>query len=325
MNALVVLDNLYGANHEPLPESETYWYHPDHLGSASWVSDKAGKGIQHLYYLPWGEELDNQRATGYASRYTFSGKERDEETGYSYFGARHYNSDLSLWLSVDPMSDKYPGVSPYVYCGNNPVVLKDPDGRDYEVVVDNNSEHPSITIRAVYYTSKEYAEKLQEAVDYWNEQKFALVTHENGESRVYDIVFDLSVNSDYSSIDAASDALLNDNSGFANLFQVGPSEGRGELQGGKNITVTEETFKKQIFPRTICHEIGHSLGMYHTWFDNNVMYGGGDSKYVNSTNIRQCLKGYYKQSWILYFGNGDVGKCHNSVNEKYHGKIIRKE
>ena len=44
---------------------------------------------------------------------------------------RYYNSDLSVWLSVDPMSDKYPGVSPYVYCGNNPVRLVDEDGRDW--------------------------------------------------------------------------------------------------------------------------------------------------------------------------------------------------
>lgn len=43
---------------------------------------------------------------------------------------RHYNADLSLWLSVDPMSDKYPGVSPYAYCANNPVRLVDPDGED---------------------------------------------------------------------------------------------------------------------------------------------------------------------------------------------------
>lgn len=44
--------------------------------------------------------------------------------------ARHYNSALSIWLSVDPMADKYPGTSPYTYCANNPVRLVDPDGRD---------------------------------------------------------------------------------------------------------------------------------------------------------------------------------------------------
>ena len=44
--------------------------------------------------------------------------------------ARHYHSALSIWLSVDPMVDKYPGVRPYVYCGNNPVRLVDEDGRE---------------------------------------------------------------------------------------------------------------------------------------------------------------------------------------------------
>ena len=62
------------------------------------------------------------------SSYTFSAKERDAETGLSYFGARYYSSDLSIWLSVDPMSDKYPSLSPYVYCADNPVKLVDPDG-----------------------------------------------------------------------------------------------------------------------------------------------------------------------------------------------------
>lgn len=42
--------------------------------------------------------------------------------------ARHYHSDLSIWLSVDPMSDKYPSTSPYTYCANNPVKIIDPSG-----------------------------------------------------------------------------------------------------------------------------------------------------------------------------------------------------
>ena len=59
-----------------------------------------------------------------------TGKERDSETGFSYFGARYYDSDLMTgWLSVDPMADKYPSLSPYAYCAWNPVRLVDPDGR----------------------------------------------------------------------------------------------------------------------------------------------------------------------------------------------------
>ena len=61
---------------------------------------------------------------------TSTGKERDSETGFSYFGARYYDSDLMTgWLSVDPLADKYPNLSPYAYCAWNPIRLVDPDGR----------------------------------------------------------------------------------------------------------------------------------------------------------------------------------------------------
>ena len=110
-----------------------YYFHSDHLGSASWITDKNGIPVQHLQYLPFGEPFVNQRASGstYDERFTFTAKERDQETGFSYFGARYYDPDLSaLWLSVDPMADKYPGISPYAYCAWNPVKLVDPDGME---------------------------------------------------------------------------------------------------------------------------------------------------------------------------------------------------
>ena len=64
------------------------------------------------------------------SSYTFSAKEKDTETGLSYFGSRYYSSDLSIWLSVDPMAAKYPSLSPYTYCADNPVKLVDPNGEE---------------------------------------------------------------------------------------------------------------------------------------------------------------------------------------------------
>ena len=69
--------------------------------------------------------------------YTFSAKEKDSETGLSYFGSRYYSSDLSIWLSVDPMASKYPSLSPYVYCADNPVKLVDPDGEEVWIVGDD--------------------------------------------------------------------------------------------------------------------------------------------------------------------------------------------
>ena len=65
--------------------------------------------------------------------HTFSAKEKDVETGLSYFGARYYSSDLSIWLSVDPMSAKYPSLSPYTYCADNPVKLVDPNGEAWDI------------------------------------------------------------------------------------------------------------------------------------------------------------------------------------------------
>ena len=49
--------------------------------------------------------------------------------------ARHYHPTLSIWLSVDPMAYKYPGVSPYTYCTDNPVMIKDPNGTHGVVVL----------------------------------------------------------------------------------------------------------------------------------------------------------------------------------------------
>ena len=67
--------------------------------------------------------------------FVFTGKERDEETGYGYFGARYMDHELmTMWLSVDPMADKYPNTSPYAYCAWNPVKLVDPDGMEINPV-----------------------------------------------------------------------------------------------------------------------------------------------------------------------------------------------
>ena len=123
-------------------EKDCYFYHPDHLGSSSWITDRVGAAVQHLHYLPWGETYVDQKSNRFDGvRYPFSAKEKDAETGYSYFGARYYSSDLSVWLSVDPMSDKYPSMSPYVYCANNPVKLVDPNGEEIGDYYDLNGNY----------------------------------------------------------------------------------------------------------------------------------------------------------------------------------------
>ena len=88
---------------------------------------------QTLNCQPYVEPHINQRLSGYNERFTFTGKELDEETGYGYFGARYMDHELMTgWLSVDPMADKYPSLSPYNYCAWNPMKLVDLDGREWD-------------------------------------------------------------------------------------------------------------------------------------------------------------------------------------------------
>ena len=119
-----------------------FYYHSDHLGSASYITDSSGIQTQQLVYLPFGEDWVDMKynTSQYDTPYKFNGKEKDEETGYNYYGARYYYDWASIWLSVDPMSDKYPHLTSYNYCANNPIMLVDPDGRnidEFRINIDN--------------------------------------------------------------------------------------------------------------------------------------------------------------------------------------------
>ncbi|MBQ9426737.1 MAG: RHS repeat-associated core domain-containing protein [Paludibacteraceae bacterium] len=114
-----------------------YYYHPDHLGSTSWVTDESGNEQQFLAYLPYGEPLMDVHLKTYDGRhgpddirYKFTGKERDRETGYDYMEQRYYYPPLSIWLRPDPLLDKYIQSSPYAYCDGNPLIYIDPEGMD---------------------------------------------------------------------------------------------------------------------------------------------------------------------------------------------------
>jgi RHS repeat-associated protein len=67
-------------------------------------------------------------------KYDFTGKERDNQTTYDYFGARYYDSRIGRWGGVEPLLDKYPGFTAYCYSLNNPIISKDVNGLDVVVV-----------------------------------------------------------------------------------------------------------------------------------------------------------------------------------------------
>ena len=113
------------AHHEDI-----FYYHTDHLGSTSYITDAKANVAQFDAYLPYGELLVDEHSSTEEMPYKFNGKEFDEETGLYYYGARYMNPRTSLWYGMDPLTEKYPEISSYIYCHNNPVKLMDNDGAD---------------------------------------------------------------------------------------------------------------------------------------------------------------------------------------------------
>jgi RHS repeat-associated protein len=146
-----------------------------------------------MHYLPYGEEWIDQQSTSWNAPYTFTGKIKDAETGYNYFGARYYDSQLSVWLSVDPLSDKYPSLSPYTYCANNPVMMVDPDGRAiinyYTAVVSfYQSRLNALNHKLFYYSGDKNSEEYKEIVSNRNTHKAYFDEAKDLEIKVHDMI-----------------------------------------------------------------------------------------------------------------------------------------
>jgi RHS repeat-associated protein len=108
---------------------------------------------QHLEYLPFGETFVEESSNTWRTPYKFSGKELDEETGLYYYGARYYDAMRSVWLSVDPLANKYPALSPYAYVENNPLNMTDPTGMSGEPVIDKKNKTITVYSKIIFYSS----------------------------------------------------------------------------------------------------------------------------------------------------------------------------
>ena len=120
----------YGYVPADTTHEDIFYYHTDHLGSTSYITDAKANIAQFDAYLPYGELLVDEHSSTEEMPYKFNGKELDEETGLYYYGARYMNPRTSLWYGVDPMAEKYPEIGGYIYCHNNPIILADPTGMD---------------------------------------------------------------------------------------------------------------------------------------------------------------------------------------------------
>ena len=115
----------------------TYHYFlKDHLGSnRAVVNMKAGEVAEQYDYYPFGKQHGDYH-TGYIHPYRYNGKELDEIGGldWLHYGARMMEPEWGRFTTPDPLAERYYDVSPYAYCGNNPVNAIDPDGMDNYVL-----------------------------------------------------------------------------------------------------------------------------------------------------------------------------------------------
>ena len=165
----------YTYNHKPPPdtaqggfgfipngirEKNIFFYHPDHLGSSSYITGNDGKVSQHTEYIAFGEILFDEHNTEHTMPYLFNGKELDQETNLTYFGARYLDMKTSLWLNTDPLSGYNPtfehehyidgqhnggifnpmNLNTYGYTYQNPIRYIDPNGKQVDAIIKDLGE-----------------------------------------------------------------------------------------------------------------------------------------------------------------------------------------
>ena len=116
-----------------------HYYGKDHLGNNRTVVNSNGTVEQVTHYYPFGG-LMGESTNGDIQRYKYNGKELDRMNGLDWYdyGARHM--DGIRFTTIDPMAEKYYGVSPYVYCKDNPVKYVDPDGKKVRIYKKNQKQ-----------------------------------------------------------------------------------------------------------------------------------------------------------------------------------------
>lgn len=187
----------------------TYFYGTDHLGSSTYLTDALGDIVEHNEYTPWGEiwqTEDNMPVVSVGelnNPFKFTGKEMDR-TGLYYYGARYYDPQVSLWMSPDPILDKYlpkldekdnsklPGMGGvynslnlglFTYTHQNPVKMIDPDGNDVILLNDSRAAalygHNAQLIGDnkngwTYYSKDGYGKSMNQSISFKNVRDFRM-------------------------------------------------------------------------------------------------------------------------------------------------------
>ena len=276
------------------------------------VTHTKGVILQEDHYYPFGmnmKAISSSAPLSKPNNFKYNGKEEQTEFGFGWYdyGARMYDPTIGRWNGIDPLAEKYAGVSPYAYAANNPILFVDYDGRDFGVHIDH--DNGKITIKATYYVTKgdkkakKSAEKAVAAFNKLKGYKYVVGKKRKGTLKEYDISFDLDVvevdnafnqaNADKSEIVAEENKKVKD--GSSNAYEITPDNDKrmdpddhGTTRTRAHILVKDKAANSTAG----AHEVGHSLGLGHS--QSGLMTAGiNDSKHstsVNSWNIRDIVR-----------------------------------
>lgn len=140
-----------------------HYYLKDHLGNNRVVLHQNGSTVEQVnHYYPFGGLFDQTAETLQA--YKYNGKELDRTYGidlYDY-SARYMDGALGRFTTIDPMAEKYYGVSPYAYCNNNPMRYVDPTGEDWRDFFGGIANEAKNGVAAIGYAVTHPIDALQQ-------------------------------------------------------------------------------------------------------------------------------------------------------------------
>ena len=259
----------------------------DCLGSVRDVVDLSDGTVLELDdYQAFGERVDdNTMQTTSINRWRFNAKEEQDSIArlpYLDYGARLYDPVIGRWLQQDPMATKFPFLSPYNFCGDNPVNFVDPDGKERRIVF--NRQKRTITVYATYYypaMESRVNKAVISAVNSYNNLKN--ISYDNN-GIAYSVKFHLSLKPYYSKkqLNISPEDNL---SSPANVIQTKQLRDLPKTQDGhqilgyvtgdkmNNIVLTTDTENNII----AAHEIGHTLGATDKETNDDFMYKFADN------------------------------------------------
>jgi len=241
-----------------------YYTLKDHLGSVRYESKGDGTNVGYTHYYPSGIEFTNPGTDTQtlASKEKYNGKEFQSDFGLNWydFGARMYDQAVVRPWQPDPLAEKRPWESPYLWCGGNPMNAIDPDGRDYTIHFqrDDDGNVTGLTIEAKIYITGENA-SAEKASDL---NKLAKSMYKS--KTIGGVKVSFNINYEYSKDMTAADLSRGENLlDFNN--KISTDEDRSHVKGktidGIHYTGNTGEIYSDANNNVVMHETGHFLGL----------------------------------------------------------------